>query len=258
MQACHATLPETMRPMSRDIDQRIMEAVLAGRLSPGSRLGEQQLASLFEVSRTLAREALIRLAVRRIVRVSARRGWFVAEPSLAEARETLEARCALEYGMLAVGTPPGPAGIARLRGHLRHEQRLLAAGNVAERSFQLGNFHVHLAEVLGNAVAAEMLRDLTARTMLISALYQTPRDAAASAQEHVLVVEALAAGQMLQAATIMRDHLRHVAIMLQSVPVTDPLAALRHALSPGGTLSRPAPAAPPRASRNQMSFTEQE
>lgn len=256
MQACHPIQHETMRPMSGDIDQRIMDAVLAGRLLPGSRLGEQQLANLFEVSRTLVREALIRLAVRRIVRVSARRGWFVAEPSLAEARETLEARCALEYGMLAVGTPPGPAGMARLCDHLRHEQHLLAAGSAAERSVQLGNFHVHLAEVLGNTVAAEMLRDLTARTMLIAALYQTPPDAAASAQEHVLIVEALAAGRMLRAAAIMRDHLRHVALMLQPAPASDPLAALRHALAPGGIPSRPAPR--PGAGRNHMSFTEQE
>jgi DNA-binding GntR family transcriptional regulator len=220
-------------PASSGIDGQIMDAVLAGRLRPGSRLGEHQLATFFAVSRTLVREALIRLAVRRIVHVSTRRGWFVMEPSPAEARETLEARYALEYGMLAVATPPSPAGIARLRDHLHHEQNLLTAGNAAERSVQLGNFHVHLAEILGNRIAAEMLCDLTARTMLIASLYQAPLDAAASAQEHVLIVEALAAGEMLRAAAVMRDHLRHVAVMLQPDPPPDPLAVLRQALAPG-------------------------
>jgi len=229
---------EPTLPGSPGIDGRIMDAVLAGRLRPGSRLGEHQLATLFAVSRTLVREALIRLAVRRIVRVSTRRGWFVMEPSPLEARETLEARCALEYGMLTMATPPGPAGIARLRDHLRHEQRLLTAGDAAERSVQLGNFHVHLAEILGNRIAAEMLRDLTARTMLISALYQAPRDAAASAAEHVLIVDALAAGEMLRAASIMRDHLRHVATMLQPAPRREPLVALPQALTPGATTRR--------------------
>ena len=141
---------EPTLPGSPGIDGRIMDAVLAGRLRPGSRLGEHQLATLFAVSRTLVREALIRLAVRRIVRVSTRRGWFVMEPSPLEARETLEARCALEYGMLTMATPPGPAGIACLRDHLRHEQRLLTAGDAAERSVQLGNF-------LGRAQAGQVL-----------------------------------------------------------------------------------------------------
>jgi DNA-binding GntR family transcriptional regulator len=132
-----------------------------------------------------------------------------------------------------MGTPPGPVGLARLRDHLRQEQHLLAIGDAAARSFQFGNFHVHLAEILGNRIAAEMLRDLTARTMLIAALYQSSRDAAASAEEHVQIVEVLAAGEMLRAATIMRGHLRHLTAMLHQAPVPDPLAAPSHALVPG-------------------------
>ena len=36
------------------IADRIVDAILAGRLAPGQRLGEQALADLFGVSRTLA------------------------------------------------------------------------------------------------------------------------------------------------------------------------------------------------------------
>ena len=55
---------------------------------------------LIGVSRTMVREALIRLETRGIVHVSPRRGWFVVEPSLDEAQEAFQARCAIEMGFL--------------------------------------------------------------------------------------------------------------------------------------------------------------
>src|SRR6478736_10538624 len=85
---------------SSEISDRIIEAVMARKLPPGARLGEQQLAMLFDCSRTIVREALTRLAARGIVTVSSRRGWYVIEPSLSEAREAFEARRVIEMGLL--------------------------------------------------------------------------------------------------------------------------------------------------------------
>ena len=45
---------------------RIIEAIMAQKLAPGARLGEQQLAMVFDCSRTIVREALTRLAARGI------------------------------------------------------------------------------------------------------------------------------------------------------------------------------------------------
>ena len=63
------------RVTSSDIARRIVEAILAQKLMPGTRLGEQALSMLFDCSRTLVREALMQLAARGIVQVSSRRGW---------------------------------------------------------------------------------------------------------------------------------------------------------------------------------------
>jgi len=46
------------------ISNRIIEAVMAQKLARGARLGEQQLAMLFDCSRTIVREALTHLAAR--------------------------------------------------------------------------------------------------------------------------------------------------------------------------------------------------
>jgi len=218
-----------------DISQRIVEAVLAQKLAPGARLGEQQLAMLFDCSRTIVREALTRLAARGIVTVSARRGWYLIAPSQDEAREAFEARRVIELGLLRGEGPDKPLGkaqLARLKKHLQQEKAALRGSDVGTRSFLLGDFHVCLAECLGNGLLADTLRDYTARTTLIAMLYQSSHDAAASCAEHVAIVDALAQGDRARAEALMAGHLANVQAALRLPALSDPLDQLREALAP--------------------------
>jgi DNA-binding GntR family transcriptional regulator len=215
-----------------DISQRIVEAVLAQKLAPGARLGEQQLAMLFDCSRTIVREALTRLAARGIVTVSARRGWYLIAPSQDEAREAFEARRVIELGLLRGDAPLGKPQLARLKRHLQQEKAALRGPDVGARSFLLGDFHVCLAECLGNGLLADTLRDYTARTTLIAMLYQSSHDAAASCEEHVAIVAALEQGDRARAEALMAAHLTHVQAALRLPALNDPLDQLREALAP--------------------------
>ena len=230
---------------STDIAQRIIEAVLAQRLAPGTRLGEQSLSLLFDCSRTLVREALVRLAARGIVTVSSRRGWYVVQPSHSEAREAFEARRVIETGLIRSTGPVDKNALKRLRQHLKQEQAALKGDDVGQRSYLLGDFHVCLAECLGNQLLADTLRDFTARTTLIAMLYQSTHDAAHSCQEHVDIVKALEAGDTARAEALMAQHIGHVqqALRLDTAAV-DPLAGLRAALAPVSR-SRNKPDSPP-------------
>ncbi|MDP3654216.1 MAG: GntR family transcriptional regulator [Rhodoferax sp.] len=221
-----------------DISNRIIEAVMAQKLAPGARLGEQQLALLFDCSRTIVREALTHLAARGIVTVSSRRGWYVVEPSLSEAREAFEARRVIEMGLIRCTTSIGKPALKQLKAHLAKEKAAVKGDDVGLRSFLLGDFHVCLAECLGNSLLADTLRDFTARTTLIAMLYQSSHDAAHSCAEHVEIVKALEQGQWAEAEQLMQTHIGHVqaALKLQTSS-GDPLAELRHALKP---LSTPA------------------
>jgi DNA-binding GntR family transcriptional regulator len=181
---------------SSEISERILEAVMARKLEPGSRLGEQQLAMLFDCSRTIVREALTRLAARGIVTVSARRGWYVVEPGAEEAREAFEARKVIETGLIRSGKPIDKPAAQRLRSHIARQKAAVKGADIAMRSFLLGDFHVCLAECLGNTLLAETLRDFTARTTLIAMRQQSPEDAAQSCAEHVGIVAALEAGDI--------------------------------------------------------------
>jgi DNA-binding GntR family transcriptional regulator len=217
-----------------EISERIVEAVMAQKLAPGARLGEQPLALLFDCSRTVVREALTRLAARGIVTVSARRGWYVIEPSQEEAREAFEARRVIETGLIRTLPAVGKPAIKRLKQHLSREKAALASDDVGARSYLLGDFHVCLAECLGNTLLADTLRDFTARTTLIAMLYQSSHNAAQSCEEHVQIVAALERGDMALAEQLMRDHIGTVQDALRLAPSTDPLAELRHALAPVG------------------------
>jgi DNA-binding GntR family transcriptional regulator len=236
---------------ANDISNRIMEAVMAQKLAPGSRLGEQQLAMLFDCSRTIVREALTRLSTRGIVTVSARRGWYVVEPSEHEAREAFEARRVIELGLLhqLKAKALDKAALRQLKLHLQREKAALAGTDVGLRTYLLGDFHVCLAECLGNALLADTLRDFTARTTLIAMLYQSSHDAAQSCEDHVRIVEALEAGDIARAELLMAEHIGTVQAALRLQASTDPLAGLRDALAPvapvaSAASARPAPDTP--------------
>ncbi len=233
---------------SNDISERIIEAVMAQKLAPGARLGEQQLAMLFDCSRTIVREALTRLSVRGIVTVSARRGWYVVEPSQEDAREAFEARRVIELGLIRGAKPLGRPALQSLRAHLAREKAAVRGSDVGARSFLLGDFHVCLAECLGNHLLADTLRDFTARTTLIAMLYQSSHDAAQSCEDHVRIVAALEAGDTARAEALMAEHIGTVQNHLRLPAHADPLAQLRGALAPvAEAAARPRPRAQARA-----------
>lgn len=189
------------------IAERLIESILTGRLRPGVRLGEQDIADLFQVSLTLVREALIQLQARGFVEVRSRVGWYVAEPSFEEAQETYAARRVVESGMLRDAGKPLQAALSRLRQHIAQEQESIAADDAAQRSSLLADFHICLAECLGNRFLTSMIVDLSARSMLAAALYHSKAEAKVSNDDHAAIVEALAEGDNAKAEQLMIAHI---------------------------------------------------
>jgi DNA-binding GntR family transcriptional regulator len=220
-----------------EIAQRVVEAILAQKLAPGERLGEQELADLFGVSRTLVREALMQLQARGFVEVRTRKGWYVVEPSIEQARDAFAARRAVEFGMLQQAGDAGrplQALVRRLRAHVQDERAAIEGADPATRAFLLADFHVCLAECLGHKLLSDILRDLTARTTLAATLYQSTHDAQQSNAQHAQIVLAVERGQLQRAADLMLAHIGDVEAALgESVAATpDPRERLRATLAP--------------------------
>jgi len=120
-----------------------------------------------------------------------------------------------------------PAKIKALRAHVKAEQAAVRGMDTRERTQLLGDFHVRMAELMGNAVLAQMLGDLIARCTLITLMYQSGSAAAHSHEEHAQIVVALAARDEAHAVQLMQDHLIHVESGLEfdRSPATNALSA---------------------------------
>ena len=193
------------------IVETLTRAIVEHRLQPGSKLAEQKLADHFGVSRTLVRQALFQMAQNRLVKLEPARGAFVAAPTVEEARQVFQVRRMLETQMVREFVRAAtPAKIRALKDHMAREKAALDKHDAAGGVELLGDFHVRMAELMGNEVLAHVLRDLIARSSLISLMYQRAGAAAHSQEEHVELVRAIAAKDEKRAAQLMEDHLLHV------------------------------------------------
>ncbi|MFM6986025.1 MAG: GntR family transcriptional regulator [Hydrogenophaga sp.] len=193
------------------IVESLTRAIVEHRLHPGTKLAEQKLADHFGVSRTLVRQALFQLSQNRLIRLEPARGAFVAAPSVDEAKQVFAVRRMLEIEMTrAFVRQVTPAKLKALREHVAQEKQAVASQDVSGRTELLGDFHVRMAELMGNHVLAELLRDLISRCALITLMYQSTTAAEHSNEEHVEIVKALAAKDEALSVRLMDEHLQHV------------------------------------------------
>ncbi len=193
------------------IVQALTKAIVDHRLQPGTKLAEQKLADHFGVSRTLIRQALFQLSQNRLIRLEPARGAFVATPSVSESRQVFAVRRMLETEMTrAFVRDLTPDWIESLSEHITQEKAALARGDISGRTELLGDFHVHMAELMGNQVLAQILGELISRCALITLMYQTASAAEHSSEEHADIVEALTARDETLAVRLMNEHLLHV------------------------------------------------
>ena len=196
---------------TRSIVDALTKAIVEHRLHPGTKLAEQKLADHFGVSRTLIRQALFQLVQKRLIRMEPARGAFVATPSSDEARQVFAVRRMIEIEMTrSFVRNVTPAQIKALKDHVAEEKAAVSRGDVAGRTDLLGDFHVRMAELMGNDVLAQMLGELISRCALITLMYQSSNAAEHSAEEHAEILKAIVAKDENLAVKLMDEHLRNV------------------------------------------------
>ncbi|HRI48178.1 MAG TPA: GntR family transcriptional regulator, partial [Ignavibacteriaceae bacterium] len=78
------------------ISESIRDSIIEGKLEPGARLAEPEVAQQLGVSRTPLREAFLQLEAEGFLTVNPRKGAVVSELSLKDAEETYQIKVALE------------------------------------------------------------------------------------------------------------------------------------------------------------------
>ncbi len=193
------------------IVESLTRAIVEHRLHPGTKLAEQKLADHFGVSRTLVRQALFQLSQNRLIKLEPARGAFVAAPSVEEAKQVFAVRRMLEAEMArAFARTATPAKLKALREHVAQEKLAVQQQDVPSRTELLGDFHVRMAELMGNQVLADLLRELISRCALITLMYQSTLAAEHSNEEHADIVKALASRDEELAVRLMNEHLVNV------------------------------------------------
>jgi DNA-binding GntR family transcriptional regulator len=215
---------------THSIVEALTRAIVEHRLLPGAKLAEQKLATHFGVSRTLIRQALFQLSQNKLIRMEPARGAFVAAPSVQEAQQVFTVRRMIEAEMVrAFLKEVTPAKIKALNAHIQKERQAVTQEDVPGRTELLGDFHVRIAELMGNQVLAQILGELISRCALITLMYQSRHAAEHSSDEHETIVAALAAKDESLAVQLMNNHLVHVEASLtfdRKIPTHDISLAL--------------------------------
>lgn len=206
--ATNLPTPKAAAPDEDSIRDAIRLAIEDHRLRPGTRLVEEQLAGVFGVSRARVRSALRDLARDHLVVHRRNRGACVAAPTPDEAREVFQARRMLEEMLVRGLARRRPAAALKaLADHVDAEAAAHAAGNRREEIRLSGDFHLLLADLVGNSILTGVLRDLVARSSLIIALYEQRAAQCCSAVDHGRLLATLETGDEDAAAAEMIRHL---------------------------------------------------
>ncbi|WP_238120345.1 MULTISPECIES: GntR family transcriptional regulator [unclassified Xanthobacter] len=190
------------------IRKELETAISAGRIEPGSRLDEQEIADRFGVSRTPVREAFRLLAASNLVELRGRQGAMVRSIGGHTLVEMFQVMAELE-GLCArlAARRITPAQIARIDAiHLRLEG--LATPDEVDAFYDVNQeFHEAIYEASCNAFLAEQTRRLRNQVAAYRRrVTRMPTRIAATLKEHAAVIEAIRVHDAERAHTAMRDH----------------------------------------------------
>jgi GntR family transcriptional regulator, rspAB operon transcriptional repressor len=201
----------------------LREAIVTLELRPGAALDKAALTKRFGVSRFPIAEALNRLKAEGLVEIRPQSGSTVSRIRLADARENMFLRRALEAEAVALhATRRAEPLLAELRRSMRYQQAALDADD--RPGFHRLDLEFH--DILVIAVGYPRIRATVegARLALDRArrLLITPRRIEVSYSEHVAIMSAIETGDPIAARAAMNAHLDSVMEELEAFSQMNP------------------------------------
>ena len=142
----------------------IRDAIISGRIAPGTRLIERELCEALRISRASVREVLRRLEAERLISVEPRRGPTVMVLSVEDASEIYEIRAMLESLVIRRFTEFASAEEIETLEAIFASVRAAAAERAINRIVSLmREFNAHVIAAARRDVAGDLLLQLDAR-----------------------------------------------------------------------------------------------
>ena len=182
---------------------------MEGRLAPGARLVEAELALSCGVSRVPLREAFRILATEGLVDLSLHRGATVRPLSETELQELFGVRMAIESFAAATLARRGDrAALARLRKLVRDMRASISAGDTGAYHQLAASFHECFVEAAGNALLAATYGQIRQRLRRYqAAMSRVPHLPRTSIAEHAAILDAIAESDAAKASALSVEHL---------------------------------------------------
>ena len=173
--------------------ERIKDWIINGPLEAGETVRDTDVAAMLGVSRTPVREALIRLSQENLVTISVGRPTKVAELDFSRAEHHYTLGGLLDgHAAERAASRIESEAIERMRKLL---DEMAAEENVARVQRLDEEFHLVYYLAAGNPVLIELMDRINAETRRIErAAFREPQIRQQAHQEHIAILEALAAG----------------------------------------------------------------
>jgi DNA-binding GntR family transcriptional regulator len=200
---------DSYQPLREVVCETLRDAIRKGKLKPGERLMESQLAEDLGVSRTPVREAIRKLELEGYVIMMPRRGTYVANLSIRDVNEVFEIRTSLD------SLASGLAAERITDEELERLQRLLVAigGYIEENDMDKivecdTEFHDLLYQASRNSRLVGIIFNLREQlTRFRSTSMSFPGRLKATLEEHRRIVEAIAQGDVAEARAAAEYHM---------------------------------------------------
>jgi DNA-binding GntR family transcriptional regulator len=186
----------------------IREAIVDGRLAPGQRLKEEELARELGMSRTPVREALLILQSDGLVESAPRRGATVRAYAVDDLDDLYQLRAVLEgHAARRAATRISAADVRRLEDSCARFERLRAADDLQDLVKENLFFH----NVILDAAESARLRGLARKVIQVPLVYKSyywysVEQKLISQHYHRQLTRALATGDSERAEMIMKEH----------------------------------------------------
>jgi DNA-binding GntR family transcriptional regulator len=205
--------PIRKESITEQVYEIIQREIEFGRIKPGERIYEQQLAAQLSISKTPLRLALHQLKQDGIVRIEPRQGIYLAAPNLDEVYELIEMREVLE------GLAARRAASSSKRAYLEQMRTCIAgftAENINQRRSKYANsdhrFHRLLVRASASDELIKSLEKINLRLHMnrLRLLFSRGHDLRRIHEEHLGILQALEAGDPSKAEQLVRRHVRNI------------------------------------------------
>jgi GntR family transcriptional regulator, gluconate operon transcriptional repressor len=197
--------------------QMLRESIAAGKLAPGTRLVEADMAQQLGISRGTVREALRMLEGQGLVESIPGRGTYVARFSEQDVEEVYSLRSLLEQEAVRLLTSRATADdLVTMEQALTDMFEAASLGKAADLMDRDLKFHKLIWNLAGHRRLAHVLEDLSSQIQMYLAIdTQLYADLVAGIADHQGILDAIRAGSGELAAAKMAAHLKHAAEVVE-------------------------------------------